>query len=150
MEFTFNLYVMGLYVKSSLQCDTFYILFSTEKLMLHAQKMTSGLNQLMETLRREDISFKQCRFIQSCTYRVFLLFSLCRCQWSVWLWACWVCFEEQHHPGMETALYSGRANPGDWLYHAYTRAGSEVNMGLFFFFSCSMWFLVIVAFYSIL
>lgn len=83
MEFTFNLYVMGLYVKSSLQCDTFYILFSTEKLMLHAQKMTSGLNQLMETLRREDISFKQCRFIQSCTYRVFLLFSLCRCQWSV-------------------------------------------------------------------
>lgn len=39
--------------------------------MLRAQKITSDLNQLMETLRREDISSKQCRFIHSRTYHVF-------------------------------------------------------------------------------
>lgn len=115
--------------KSFLQWATFHVLFSTGKLVLHAQKITSDLNQLMETPRMwtmqvHTFSHLPCLFLPS---------SLCRCQWSVWLWACWVCSEEQHHPGMETALYSGRANPGDWLYHANTRARSEVNMGLFLF-----------------
>lgn len=58
-----------------------------------------------------------------------------------------MCFEEQHHPGMETALYTGGANPGDRLYHAHTRASFEVNMNLSFY---SMSFLVMVAFYSLL
>lgn len=95
-------------------------------------------NQLIEMLRREDISSKQCSFVQSNTS--FLPFPLCRSQWSVWLWACWVCFEEQHHPSMETSLYSGRANPGDWLHHAHAWASSKVNMGLFFYpAACDFW-----------
>lgn len=50
-----------------------------------------------------------------------------RCEWSVWLWACWLCLEEQHHSDLEAALYPRGTDPGNRLHHAHPGAGFEVR-----------------------